>query len=101
MSSGRSRSDGSRNVQRLIRARRVLPEPPLPDGLRQIAVGAGDQLEIAVHFAVRAQGRESLFLQGAQQHGLLVQAQLADLVQEEESAIRRDQESLAGPAWRP
>ena len=47
--------------------------------------------------AVGADGQEALLLERAQQHRLLVEAQLADLVEEEHAAVRA---CAAGPADR-
>ena len=53
----------------------------------QVAAGAGNELEVAAHFAVAAQWVEALFLDGFEQHGLLVRPQLADFVQKQHAAI--------------
>ena len=44
---------------------------------------------------VGADGQEALLLERAQQHRLLVEPELADLVEEQEAAVRRAQQ--AGP----
>lgn len=51
-----------------------------PDG--EVAVGAGNQLEVGGDIAVRAQRQEALLLDGAQAHRLLIEAELADLVED-------------------
>ena len=95
MSSRRSLRPGSRNVHRLSRANRSSRKRPSPTAC-EVAVGAGDELEVARHLAVGADRQEALLLDGPQQHRLLVDAQLADLVEEEHAAVGR----RAGPADR-
>ena len=67
--------------------------PECPDHVGEIAVRPGDELKIATALAVGAEGQESLLLHGAEQHGLFVEAELADLVEEEHAAIGRAQQS--------
>ena len=53
----------------------------------QVAVGPGDQLKVAADLAVAADREEHAVLERAQQHRLLVEAELADLVEEEHAAV--------------
>ena len=109
----RARTRGSARCPRAARAARaggrstvdarqqVLAEAALArPSSREIAVRAGDQLKVAAHLAVRAH-RQNSFLDRAQQHGLLVQAQLADLVEEQHAAVGRAQQARRGPASAP
>ena len=61
----------------------------------QVAVGPGDQLEIAFDLLVAADRQEALFLQRAQQHRLFVLAELADLVEEQQALVGRAQQAGA------
>ena len=97
MSSRRSRRPGRRNVQRLMRASRSSRKRPAAHRRAEVAVRAGDQLEVARHFAVAAERQEALLLERPQQHRLLVGAELADLVEEQQAAVAP---RAAGPAGR-
>src|SRR5262245_29398426 len=70
----------------------VLPEAPHLDRAPELAIGAGYKLKVARHLLIPANWQEALLLDGAQDHGLLVEAQLADLVEEQDAAVRRAQE---------
>ena len=50
------------------------------DSLLQIAVGAADQLEVAVDLLIGANRKKAAFFKGAEQHRLLVEPELADFV---------------------
>ena len=65
----------------------VLAERPALDAGRQIDVGRGDQAEVGAHEARAAETAELALLQDAQQLGLRVQRQVADLVEEERGAV--------------
>ena len=71
----------------------VLPETSGRDLVAQIAIGAGDQLEIAVHLVVTAHRQEASFLDGLEQHRLLVQPQFADLVQKQHALMGAAQQT--------
>jgi hypothetical protein len=74
MSSLRSRRPGRRKVHRLMRASRSSRKRPSATPLpAQVAVGAGDQLEVAADLAVAAEREKALLLDRAQQHRLLVE----------------------------
>ena len=73
----------------------VFAKAPLRHVHAQVAVGTGDQLEIAAGLAVAAHGQEALFFNSLEQHGLFVQAQFADLVQEQHALVGGAQQ--AGP----
>jgi hypothetical protein len=81
-----------------MRANRSSRKRPCRHLGAQVAVGAGDQLKVALHLTVAAHGVEALFFHGLEQHGLLVQTQLADLVEEQHALVRRTQQ--AGPVGR-
>ncbi|MNC60127.1 hypothetical protein D3C75_1099840 [compost metagenome] len=65
----------------------VFAEAAFQHGLLQVAVGAGDQLEVALHFAVAAYRQEPLLFQRPQQHRLFVLAEFADLIQEQQALV--------------
>src|SRR5262249_52204340 len=65
----------------------VLAEAAGLDVDAEVAVGAGDQLEVAADLAVAADREEHAVLDRTQEHGLLVEAELADLVEEEHAAV--------------
>ena len=92
MSSRRSREAGEAKGPQVDARQQVLAERALRDCALQVAVGAGDQLEVALHLPVGADGQEALLLDGAQQHRLLVEAELADLVEEQHAAVGRAQQ---------
>src|SRR5262249_35021311 len=69
----------------------VLSESPLANRDAQVAVGSGNELEIAFNFAVSPKREEDLLFERPQQHGLFVQPEAADLVQEQDSAVRGSQ----------
>ena len=76
---------------------KVITETPLPHHLAEIAVRAGDQHELTLHFTVAAEREKDFFLQRAQQHGLLIETELADLVEKEHAAIGCSQKARAIP----
>ncbi len=72
-----------------------LPEAPGAHVVPQIAIRAGDQLEVALRFLVRTHRKETLFLDGLQQHRLLVATELANLIQEHDAFVRLPQQAGA------
>ena len=68
----------------------VLRQPHRPAG--DDPVRPREQLEIAFHLPIRAEGQEDLLLERPQQHRLLVDPEIADLVQEEEPLVRGPQQ---------
>ncbi len=52
----------------------ILAEPSDGDVGGEIAIGAGDELEVAFHLLVGADRQEALFLDRAEDHRLLVRA---------------------------
>ncbi len=80
--------------------KQILAEPAARHFRGQIAIGAGDQLEIALHFPIRADRQKTLFLDRPQKHGLFVDAQFADLVEKEHAAVGRPQQARADRSWR-
>src|SRR6266849_5373872 len=65
----------------------VLPEAPLLDGLFEIDVGRGDETEFGLDRLGAADPLDLTFLNGAQELGLKVEPQVADLV-EKQGAVR-------------
>ena len=79
----------------------VLAEAPFGHGLPQVLMGGGQQPYIHPPGLLAAQGIDLALLDGAQQLGLEVQGQVADLVQEQRAAIRQLEATLSrchGPA---
>ncbi len=66
----------------------VFAKASLGHPLPQVAHRARDQLEIALRLAVAAERQEALLFDGLEQHGLLVQPELPDLIQEQQAAVR-------------
>ncbi len=60
----------------------------------EVAVGAADELEVARGLAICAERAEALGLQRAEEHRLLLHAELAHLVEEEHAAVGLAQEAL-------
>jgi len=65
----------------------MVPESAVEDLPVQVAVRAGDELKVAAGRLVRTDRVEDLVLDRAEQHRLLVEAELADLVEEEHAVI--------------
>lgn len=71
----RSASKFKSNRARYLRRRSALLDVPrLVRETAKIAVGAGDELEIAPHFLIGSDREESFFLDGPQEHCLLIGA---------------------------
>ena len=64
----------------------VLAEPPFLDRLLEVDVGRGDQAEVGLDRLGAADALDLPFLDRAQQLGLQVEAQVADLVEEQRAA---------------
>src|SRR5207253_2239754 len=79
---------GERERPQVDAREEVVAEAPVGRGGLQVAVRAGDQMEVARNLAVGAEGQEALLLERAQEHRLLVAAHLADLVEEQHPAVR-------------
>ena len=67
----------------------VGPELALLDQPAQAAVGGGDEADVHRHRAGAAHGHDLPLLEQAQQLGLEVQGDLADLVQQQRAALGR------------
>ncbi len=65
----------------------VLAEPPGPDGLGEIGVGGHHEAEIDPDRVPAAHALDLVLLYGAQQFGLQIEAQVADLVEEQRAAV--------------
>src|SRR5262249_10790852 len=74
-------------------SQQVIAETATADGLAELAVGTRDELELALHLAIGADRQERLVLDRAQEHRLLVQAKLADLVEQEHPSVGRAQQA--------
>ena len=73
----------------------VFAEATLAYVRAQVAVGAGDELEMAFAFLVAADGVEAFFFQRFQQHRLFVQPQFADFVKKQHAAVGAFQVAIA------
>ena len=71
---------GQRVMPNVDAGKQIFAKTPRLHFAAQIAVGASYELEIAFHFAVAAHGVKLFLFNGFEQHGLLIQAQLADFV---------------------
>jgi hypothetical protein len=67
----------------------VLAKPALVDHRAQVAVGRRDPPDIDLERAAAADALEPALLQDAQQLGLQLGLELADLVEEERAAVRQ------------
>ncbi len=65
----------------------VLAERLLADGLEQVAIGGGDDPDVDLDRRPAADALELALLEDAEQLGLGLQGQLADLVEEERAAV--------------
>ena len=65
----------------------VLAEPALAHGLPEVDVGGGDHAHVYPHRPAAAEALDLAFLKGAEELGLQVEAEAADLVQEERAAV--------------
>ena len=86
---------GQRERPQIEPRQQILAKAAVRNRSAKIAIGAGDQLELARHLLVGADGQEALVLDGAQDHGLLVEAEFADLVEEQHAAVGRAQQAGA------
>ena len=74
----------------------VLAESPLRDRLLEVDVGGGEDADIDLEGAVAADGLEGAFLQDAQELGLELDGELADLVEQEGAAVGHLEPAGAG-----
>ena len=93
MSSRRSREARQAERPQVDARQQVLAKAALGHGAGQVAVRAGDQLKVARDLVVAAERQEALLLERAQQHRLLVEAELADLVEEQHAAVGAEQQA--------
>src|SRR5690606_7678509 len=66
----------------------IFAEAALADFRANIAVGTGDQLKVAAALLVGSDRIEDFVLDRAQQHGLFLQTELADFIEEEDATVR-------------
>ena len=83
MSSRRSRKGGSRDGNDVQPVEEILAKLALDDEFFQILVRGGDDAHVDLHRVARTDALEGHFLQDAQQLGLHVEADVADLVQKQ------------------
>ena len=95
MSSIRSRSGGSDDREDVQPVVEVDPEASLPDRGVEIVVRRGDDPYVDLARLRRPDALELAFLQHAQQLGLDVGGQIADLVEEDRAAVRQLETALA------
>ena len=65
----------------------VLAELLLLYQFMKVPVGAGDELEIALHGFVGTERRECFVFNGTEEHGLFVRAKFPDFIEEQQTAI--------------
>ena len=87
MSSGRSRSGGTRDRDHVQPEEQVLAKGALVDLLLEVLVGGGDHAHVDLDRLLRADPLDLALLQHAQQLRLRAQAHVADLVEEERAAV--------------
>ncbi len=73
----------------------VLAEAPVPRVDGEVPVRARHQPEVGGDLAVAAERQEPLVLEGPQQHRLLVEAELPDLVEEQDPAVGGGEQAAA------
>ena len=86
ISSRRSRSGGRCSVHDLQAIEQVLAEAALRDQLLEVGVGGGDDADVDLDRVRLAERVDFLVLEEAQQLGLHVEADVADLVEEQRAA---------------
>ena len=101
MSSTRSRSGGTLQLDDVEAVEEVLAERPLGDHLRQVAVRRGDDAHVDRLLHRAAHGAHALLLQHAEQARLHLQRHLADLVEQEGAALGLLEEPLGDRGRRP
>lgn len=82
-----------RHVQPVIE---VFAEPAFADGAGQVYVGGGDHPHVHLQRLARSHAGDLALLQHPQQLDLQLQAQLADLIQQQGAAFRRFEPALMG-----
>ena len=87
MSLLRSRSGGHADGHHVEAVVEILAEGARPDGLAQVGVGGRDHAHVHLDGAGAAEPLDLALLERAQQLGLEVDAQAADLVEEERAAV--------------
>ena len=100
MSSARSRSGGSAIGEDAEAVVEVFAERLVADGLEQVAVGGGDDPDVDRHRRAAADALDLALLEDAEELGLGLQGQLADLVQEEASRRRPARSGRSAGRWR-
>lgn len=85
--SSTARARGQAEGPQVDARQQIVAEPARAHGLVQIAIRAGDELEVAADLAVRAHGKEPFLLDRPQQHRLLVEPELADLVKKQQATV--------------
>src|SRR5580658_3138233 len=87
---------GQAQIDYIEAVEEILAEGALFDHDGEVAVGGGDDARLdgdAMRGAYRA---DFLFLQGAQQLGLQIERELADLVEKDGAALGRNQQTVFG-----
>ena len=78
----------------------VLAERLLADGLEQVAIGGGDDPDVDLHRRRAADPVELVLLQDAEQLGLGLERELADLVEEDRPAVGQLEPADVAGRWR-
>ena len=87
ISSGRSRSGGTRKLKLAEAMEKILPKAARGHGGIEILIGGGDDADIDFDLAVTAQTVEWISIQNTQQLYLRVQLQFADFIEEKRALV--------------
>ncbi len=96
MSSGRSRSGGTRKLKLAETMKQILAEAALLNRGLKVLVGRSHNTDIYLDFPVPAETIKGLSIQHAQQLYLSVQLQFADFVEEQRTPVRHFKQAWLG-----
>ena len=71
----------------------VFTEALFMHGLVEVAIGSGDQLEVAFAFAICAEREKCFFFQSAQEHRLFIETEFTDFIEEKDALVGGSQQS--------
>ena len=98
-SAARSRSGGTER-NHVQAEEQIRPEPSAADLFGEIAIGCGDDAHVHANRLAAADRLELLFLEHAQELDLGLERQLADLVEEQRSAVGDLEPADPADRWR-
>ena len=96
MSSGRSRSGGTRELELAETMKKILAEAAFANRGFQVLIGRGDDTDVYLDFPVPPETIEGLPIQHAQQLYLSVQLQFADFVEEQRPSVGHFKQAWLG-----